>query len=67
MPFNVSEFRRLRQRAVLTQKELADKAGITELSVVKIENGQQQPRPSTIRALARALGVKRTVLLEGID
>ena len=64
MPFNRARLARLREQAVLTQKELAEKAGITELSVHKIENGLQNPRPSTIRALARALGVKRTVLLD---
>ena len=49
---------------MLTQRELANLAGIAELSVHKIETGTQQPRPTTIRKLARALGVKPADLME---
>lgn len=53
--------RRLRERQVLTQRELAERAGIAVDTVNRIEqwpidNGR--PRVSTIRKLARALGVK---------
>ena len=58
MPFNRLLLAQLRERAVLTQKELARRARISHLSVHYIESGKQSPRPSTIRALARALGVK---------
>lgn len=48
--------RRLRARLGLSQKELADLAGVS--SVPMIESGRRvQPRPETIEALARALGV----------
>jgi transcriptional regulator with XRE-family HTH domain len=53
-----------RDQAVLTQRELAQRAGITVLSVSKLERGEQIARPSTIRKLARALGIKPQDLLE---
>ncbi|HEY0736425.1 MAG TPA: helix-turn-helix transcriptional regulator [Herpetosiphonaceae bacterium] len=39
----------------LTQKELADRAGITQEMIRRYENGQQEPRPSTLHILAEVL------------
>jgi transcriptional regulator with XRE-family HTH domain len=64
MPFRRARLAQLRALNVLTQRELAERAGVTLLSVHKIETGQQEPRPATIRKLARALGVKPTDLME---
>jgi len=58
MPFNRLLLAQLRERAVLTQKDLAKRARVSQMSVHYIESGKQQPRPATIRALAKALGVK---------
>lgn len=63
MPFDRQRLLQLRQARVLTQAELATRAGVSELSVHKIETGQQEPRPATIRKLARALGVRPTDLV----
>jgi transcriptional regulator with XRE-family HTH domain len=49
-----------RHRQALSQDELATVAGISRITVIKLEsdtNGRQ-PRPSTVRKLARALGVR---------
>jgi transcriptional regulator with XRE-family HTH domain len=46
--------RQLRQNAVMTQKELADKSGVSNKTIVSIEAGAW-PRQSTIRKLAAAL------------
>ena len=59
----LKRLRRIRERAALTQGELAEKAGLTRVSVVRIEGGQPA-RPSTTRRLARALGVKPGDLME---
>jgi transcriptional regulator with XRE-family HTH domain len=64
MPFDHARLAALRAQAVLTQGELAQKAGVALLSVHKIETGQQQPRPAMIRKLARALDVKPSELME---
>lgn len=58
--------RELRKVRALTQAELADKANTTKETVGKIELGYRQPRPTTIRALAAALGVEVEHLTEGM-
>jgi transcriptional regulator with XRE-family HTH domain len=47
----------LREDRLLTQAELAERAGIALSSLVRIENDQVDPRFSSIRKLARALDV----------
>jgi transcriptional regulator with XRE-family HTH domain len=42
----------------MTQRELADKANLSEATVVRLERQQAEARPRTIRALAKALGVE---------
>lgn len=59
----LKKLRRLRERAALTQAELAAKAGLTRLSIIRIEAGQPA-RPTTTRRLARALGVKPNDLMD---
>jgi transcriptional regulator with XRE-family HTH domain len=49
--------KRLRQREALTQAELAEKAGIAEVTLSRIERNAADPHMSTIRKLARELGV----------
>ena len=47
-----------RLRKVLTQRELAELAGVTQSTVALIEAGRQSPRPTTVRKLAKGLGVR---------
>ncbi|MDP2660081.1 MAG: helix-turn-helix transcriptional regulator [Dehalococcoidia bacterium] len=44
-----------RLRKALSQRELANLAGVTQSTVALIEVGRRSPRPTTIRKLARAL------------
>jgi DNA-binding XRE family transcriptional regulator len=48
----------LRLRKLLTQAELAEKAGICRDTANQVERGKQEPEIRTIRKLARALKVK---------
>ena len=57
--------RRLREDQLLTQAELADRAGIALSSLVRIENDQVDPRFSSIRKLARALDADPRELTRG--
>ncbi len=54
-----------RRRAALTQEELAKKAGIGVATIARIEGGEiAEPRVSTLRKLAKALGIEARDLLE---
>jgi transcriptional regulator with XRE-family HTH domain len=60
----ISRLRPLRERKALTQRELARDAGVTQSTIQRLEAGLQEARPSTIRKLARALGVKPVDLMD---
>ena len=49
--------RELRQRKLLSQRELAEKAGVSETTIVKLELGATRPQPRTLRKIAAALGI----------
>ena len=55
---DVASLRELRLARVLSQRDLAEKAGVTAKTVVDLELGRQEPRLRTIRAIAGALGVE---------
>ena len=55
--------RELRTLAALTQEELAGEAGITATALSRIERNEAEPRPSTLRKLAAALGVRPADLI----
>jgi transcriptional regulator with XRE-family HTH domain len=57
--------RQLRTLAALTQEELAGRAGITATALSRIERDEAEPRPSTLRKLATALGVEPYELIKG--
>lgn len=58
-----SAFKRLRAQAGLTQQEVADKVGVTKVSVGQWENGKATPRPTKLQALADLFGVPVSELL----
>ena len=56
--YRLPGLRRCRVEASLTQEELARAAGLTRVTVTRLEGGLQRANPSTIRALAAALRVR---------
>jgi transcriptional regulator with XRE-family HTH domain len=54
----------LRDARALTQEEVAEKAGITVAALSRIERNTAEPRPTTRRKLARALGVEPEELVK---
>lgn len=63
----MEKLRALRSEHVLTLRELAIEAGVSKDTIWRLENGHSGAYPSTIRKLARALGVqpKELVKAEG--
>lgn len=55
--------RAVRERAALTQRELAAKAGISQVQLSRIEAHGVDAYPSTARKLATALGVRPADLM----
>ena len=55
--------RDLRVRRALTQEELAEKADVGTNTVARLERNESEPHMSTLRKLARALGVDPAVLI----
>jgi transcriptional regulator with XRE-family HTH domain len=55
--------REVREREALSQEDLAKRAGLTRVTVTRLEGGQPA-RPSTTRKLARALRVRPSDLME---
>ena len=53
----VPRLREHRDRAFLTQAELAEKSGVAETTINRLENGHHGARIPTIRKLAAALRV----------
>jgi DNA-binding XRE family transcriptional regulator len=56
--------RDMRIRAALSQRDLAKKAGVAHTTIVRLEGGNPNVTPLTLRKLARALDVKPTDLWE---
>jgi transcriptional regulator with XRE-family HTH domain len=58
------KLREIRIQRLLTQEELAEKAGVSPSTVVNIERDNREPQFRTIRKLAKALEVEPTELVE---
>jgi transcriptional regulator with XRE-family HTH domain len=56
--------KQVRTAKKLSQATLAKRAGLSREYVLRLEAGQQDPSLSTLTALAKALGVPVTRLLE---
>ena len=53
-----ANLRFLRERRALSLTDLAEKSGVSRVTICRIENRKQKARPATIRALAKALEVE---------
>ncbi|MFC1912779.1 helix-turn-helix transcriptional regulator [Chloroflexota bacterium] len=54
----MTKLRVLRERLFITQTELAKAAGISLVTLNRLENNKQKPSFKTIRKLSKALGVE---------
>jgi DNA-binding XRE family transcriptional regulator len=64
MEVDVAKLKRLREDRVLSQRELARMAGLTHVTIWRLENGFTEAHAQTIRKLAAALGVEPQELVQ---
>lgn len=60
---DTEKLKTLLKRQEMTQRELAEKAGTTEVSISRYLRGQRTPRLLTLAAIAQVLGVSIDDLL----
>ena len=60
----LSRLRTVRERKALTQRELAQKAGMSPTTVIQLELQRVDARATTVRKLANALDVPPEELME---
>lgn len=56
----------LRQRANMSQKELAERSNLSQAQVSQMEHGKTNPSLEALNSVARALGVPTWVLIAGL-
>ena len=60
----LTRLKSIRQRKALTQQQLAEKAGVSRVTIARLEGGTDEPFPTTVRRVADALGVDPEDLME---
>jgi transcriptional regulator with XRE-family HTH domain len=63
---DLPHLRGLRQRAVLSQEQLAERSGVARDTISKLETGRRKAYPTTIRKLAAGLEVEPGLLFGGV-
>ncbi|CAN5785067.1 hypothetical protein BH18ACT11_BH18ACT11_15820 [soil metagenome] len=64
---DLPRLRRVRQGAVMSQEELAERSGVARDTISKLETGRRGAYPSTIRKLAAGLAVRPQMLMGGVE
>jgi transcriptional regulator with XRE-family HTH domain len=63
---SADRLRKVRDKRLLSQRELAERAGLSPTTILKLESGRvDEPHPRTIRKLADALEVDAAELVRG--
>jgi len=63
----MSTLQELREQAILTQAELAEKVGVSSTTISHWETGSKRPRVANIRKLATALDVTPQAILAALQ
>ena len=64
MVFIGKKLKDLRLRRAMSQRKLAEAAGMSQRAIVDLETDSREPRPSTLGKLAEALGVEPSEFFE---
>ncbi len=65
MEIDAEKLKELRKARALSLRELAELAGVGHNTIYRIEHGQTNTIPRTVRRLAGALGVEPSELMKG--
>jgi transcriptional regulator with XRE-family HTH domain len=61
------KLRRLRKEHAWSQRDLARESGVAQDTITRLETGQREAQPRTVRRLAESLDVEPRELMKGID
>ena len=64
---DLPRLRLIRQGAVMSQEELAERSGVARDTISKLETGRRGAYPSTIRKLAAGLDVQPQLLMGAVE
>lgn len=64
---DLPHLRSFRQRAVMSQEDLAKRSGVARDTISKLEGGRRKAYPVTIRKLAAGLDMEPRLLLGGVE
>ncbi len=64
---DLPHLRNLRQRAIMSQEQLAKRSGVARDTISKLETGRRRAYPTTIHKLAAGLEVEPRLLLGGVE
>jgi transcriptional regulator with XRE-family HTH domain len=59
--------RKLRKEHAWSQRDLARESGVAQDTITRLETGQREAQPRTVRRLAEALGVESRELMKGAE
>jgi len=60
---NLPSLREIREDKAMSQRNLADRSGVAQSTIVELELNKREAQPSTTRKLAEALGVEPVDLM----
>lgn len=63
---SLPQLKAIRERRALSQRELSKLAGVSRVTIVRLEAGGEDPFPTTVRKLATALSVDPAELMEPV-
>jgi transcriptional regulator with XRE-family HTH domain len=64
MEVNGARLRQLRRERAWSQRDLARHSGVSQDTITRLETGQREAQPRTMRRLAEALGVEPRELMK---
>ncbi len=64
MEVNGARLRQLRRERAWSQRDLARHSGVSQDTITRLETGQRDAQPRTMRRLAEALGVEPRELMK---